>query len=439
MGRLFQWIRSSAASRGDARRSAAVSRRRLAFERCESRIALSTADGDLTEVTLDHGDQSLMIDDGGSIALTFAADGFLNWSAVKHQLDSIVVGKVANFTIRTEPLIALQAGTADLAIRQFQGNVISYGNLASDRAVSGNLDLSVSGTLAPAGVVDKAFDYFDSRSQDDYGMSLNGPESSSPSINSDLSVIPTPLPLPSEQPDGHQDNEGGQIALTPFVAPTGLTLSDGYGASSIARAKHQLEELRETPGSRTGETGRVEGLRGRAVVYEVADAGAAIAPTDEQPTDGEPVVDGEAIQLASLNEFAPDNSARGAQRTAKPLEVSVDLTATVAESVVADAAPIEADFTGLQAPGKLSLNGDDADELSLNGSAGDRDEAFAAWTATEASEQPGDAPESPHGDRDRRMIGIGLATVLSFVPLRKALRRRGEQTSQRELPRRRLS
>ena len=44
---------------------------------------------------------------------------------------------------------------------------------------------------------------------------------------------------------------------------------------------------------------------------------------------------------------------------------------------------------------------------------------------------------APQGDRDRRMLGIGLALALSFKPLRKVLQRRGEQPAQQELPRRR--
>src|SRR5690606_7181490 len=144
------------------------------------------------------------------------------------------------------------------------------------------------------GVTDEAFDLFDPTAEGDYGMSLGEPELSSPSINSDLSVIPTPTP--SEQPGGGNENDGGQIALTPFVAPTGLTLSDGYNSSSIARAKPTLEELGETPTARGGDSGRLEGIRGRAVVYEVADASGIALPPHGSPDD-ESAADRDAVVL----------------------------------------------------------------------------------------------------------------------------------------------
>ena len=74
MGRLFQWIQTAASTRGSLRRTAtAAPRRRLAFERCESRIALSAADGDLSELVVDDQDQVLAIEDGGTITLSFTA------------------------------------------------------------------------------------------------------------------------------------------------------------------------------------------------------------------------------------------------------------------------------------------------------------------------------------------------------------------------------
>lgn len=425
MGRLFKWIRSSA-SRGAARRSATAPRRRLGFERCESRIALSTADGDLTDMPVEQFNRDLLIDDGGSISISFEASdtqGFLNWSAVKGQFDKILVGSVANLTIRTEPLVSLQAGSSQIAT---QGLLERW-------------DLFVSGSVKPIsaidrlGVIDRSFDKFDSSSQDDYGMTLTGPEEAGPSLNSDLSVIPTPMPLPTEQPGGGRDNEGGQIALTPFVAPTGLTLSDGYGSSSIARAKNQLEELGETPTTRAGDAGRMEGLRGRAVVYEVADASAATLPADKEAAEDESSAEGDAIQLASLNLFAPKDVRHEVRYVADPLEASADAI----DGAFEPAPRHEVEFDLIQSPGEISLNGGAASELSLNGSAGERDEAFAAWAADDLLKLSPTATESPQGDRDRRVLGIGLATVLSFVPLRKALRRRSEQTAQRELPLRR--
>ena len=428
MGRLFQWIQFAASTRGSLRRTAAASRRRrLAFERCESRIALSAADGDLSELVVDGQDQVVTIEDGGTITLAFtAADASVNWSAVKNQFDSVAVGHLAHFTIRTEPLVTLLQGSSVSSTRQVIGDW--------DFAFSANTTFADKDAASAS-----AFEMFDSTVAGDYGMSLNGPELSSPSVNSDLSVIPTPMPTPSEDPGAGHENEGGQIALTPFVAPTGLTLSDGYGSSSIARAKHNLEELRETPAARAGDAGRLEGLRGRAVVYEVADASNDKAPLDEQAPEEGPMAERGAVELASLNDFAPDDFNRSAHRSAEIVATAVEATLSAELPTVEGVALLAANLFKLESPAELSLNGDDAtDSSALNdGSAGDRDEAFAAWPAVESLDSRSAALTAPQGDRDRRMLGAGLAVALSFMPLRKALRRRGEQAPQQELPRRR--
>jgi hypothetical protein len=428
MGRLFQWIQSAASTRGSLRRSAAASRRRrLTFERCESRIALSAAEGDLSKLVVGDQAQVLMIEDGGTITLSFTtADAFVNWSAAKNQFDGIAVGNLANFTIRTEPLVTLLQGSSIGLTRQVIGD--------SEFAFSGNVTYADKGAA-----IDTAFGMFDSIAEGDYGMSLSGPELSSPSVNSDLSVIPTPMPTPTEQPGAGHENEGGQIALTPFVAPTGLTLSDGYGSSSMARAKHNLEELREAPAARASDAGRLENLRGRAVVYEVADASAGKASHDEQSPEDGFVAERGAVELASLNDFAPDDFDRSVQRSAAFVAAAVEATLSVELPTADDFAFVAANVLKLELPAELSLNGDDAtDSSALNGgSAGDRDEAFADWPTVESLDSHSAALIAPQGDRDRRMLGAGLAVALSFMPLRRALRRRGEQTAQCELPRRR--
>jgi hypothetical protein len=425
MGRLFQWIQSAASTRGSLGRTAAASsRRRLAFERCESRIALSAADGDLSELIVDNQDQVLAIEDGGTIALSFTAGDFVNWSAVKNQFDGIAVGRLAHFTIRTEPLVALQ-GSSISSTREVIGD---WEFAFSDNAMFVDKDAAI----------DSAFGMFDSTAEGDYGMSLSSPELTSPSVNSDLSVIPTPMPTPSEQPGVGNENEGGQIALTPFVAPTGLTLSDGYGSSSIARAKHNLEELREAPAARASDAGRLESLRGRAVVYEVADASNDKAALDEQAPEESPMADRGAIELASLKEFAPDDFHRSVHRSAEIAAPAVEATLSAELPTAEDVALVAVNLFELESPAELSLNGDDAaDSSALNdGSAANRDEAFAAWPAVESLDSHAAALTAPQGDRDRRMLGAGLAAALSFMPLRKALRRRGEQAAQQQMPRR---
>ena len=62
------------------------------------------------------------------------------------------------------------------------------------------------------------------------------------------------------------------------------------------------------------------------------------------------------------------------------------------------------------------------------------DVAIESWRATDALDSKAAALTAPQKDRDRRMLGVGLAVALSYVPLRKALRRRGEAVDLHELP-----
>ena len=430
MGRLFQWIQSAASVRGSHGHDAPASRRRrLAFERCESRIALSAAEGDLVQFAdgtniVVAADQYIPIEDGGSITLTFSVGDSVNWSAFKNQLDGIAVGSLINaFTIRGESMVTLVQGMPETPTRQIIGNW-DYVFTDSDAAFAGI-----------GGVTDDAFDLFDPTTEGDYGMSLGEPELSNPSINSDLSVIPTPTP--TEQPGGGNENEGGQIALTPFVAPTGLTLSDGYGSSSIARAKPTIEELRETPTARGGDSGRLEGIRGRAVVYEVADASSIALPQHGSPDD-ESTADRDAVALVSFNELAPAGISANASRATENSEAAVEMILPAESPGDEDAALAAASVRDLEAPGDLTLNGDAVESPTLNGGpVADRDEVFSDWPAAESLDSQSAALAAPQGDRDRRMLGIGLALALSFKPLRKVLQRRGEQAAEQELPRRR--
>lgn len=418
MGRLFQWIRSAASHRGALDRPTTARRRRpLSFERCEARIALSAADGAMVEDTFAPAIEFQELSDGGSIIISFGTGDFLQWSAVKNQFDGIALGQVADYAIRTEPLVLLGQGSLDAVSRDAVGNW--------EFSFSGNASY-----LNDSSLVDDAFSTFETASGGEYGMSLSPPESSGPSINSDLSVIPTPMP--SEQP-GNQ-NEGGQIALTPFVAPTGLTLSDGYSSSSIARTKASVEELRETPVTRASDAGRFEGMRGRAVVYEVADATTSELPIDKQSKPA--TSDRDAIQLASLNALSPDSS----ERETKPvLQLASTIEITEAKFIVEETPEqLETAANELEFTGDLSLNGGEVvgSAVTLNGEAVAHDEALENWQATDGLDSKAAALTTPQQDRDRRMLGAGLAVAISYVPLRKVLRRRGEAVGQRELPHR---
>jgi hypothetical protein len=420
MGRLFSWIHSAATKPRSLHRGGAVvsRRRRLAFERCESRIALSTADGDLTEVAWsDSADYPLdwhAVNDGGAITISFTASDSLGSAGFASSIDAMPLGHSDNFLVRAEAFITM--------VRSAAANGLTtewkFQSLGETRAIAGNFDL------------------FDATADGDYGMSLNGSELASPSINSDLSVIPTPTP--HEQPGVGGVNEGGQIALTPFVAPTGLTLSQGEGASGLARVKPMMEESGEAPAIETSDAAQLESLRGRAVIYEVADAARDELRIEDSSQAVDALADPEAVRLAALNELAPANfNGASSQRQAvaqAAFEVPLDDHTAHYDGGKLAAVSVEI----LATVGELFLNGDaptSPDDL-VAAIAGDRDEVFANWQAVEGVDAQSAALIAPHSDRDRRMLGISLAAAFSFIPLRKALRRRSGQVEQHQLPQR---
>ncbi|BBO34670.1 hypothetical protein [Lacipirellula parvula] len=418
MGRLFQWIRSVSTARAANARSAALSRRRLRFERCESRIALSTNVGDLK--TEFDGSEQFAATDGGLISLSFdfstvaaseSAIGTFNVEDFKDLRDqTFILSTNGTLSISGEALVSVVRGRLEdiFVTREFNdGTLTSFG----ESSLSNNKGFDVPGLTADG----------------DYNLTLQSPEQSSPSINSDLSVIPTPMP--SEQPS-HGSNEGGQIALTPFVAPTGLTLSNGHGTEGIARAKSRLEELSGRGEARSDEAIRSEGLRGRAVVYEVADAASTRLHFADQPEGDVPADDRAEIELASLTTLSPASFNKREQQTAEAAHAPAT-PAAAEEAAVAEEAglpPEVVDF--LEAIELSSLNGDDvAVAPMLNGTsqsdAAKYDAAFAEW-GTEGSLASADVHADSNDHRDRRMLGLGAAVALTFVPLRKAWRRRGE-------------
>ncbi|WP_428305745.1 hypothetical protein [Lacipirellula sp.] len=421
MGRLFKWIRSASTSRVNNARNVASPRRQLRFERCESRIALSTNAGDLK--TEFDGSEQLASTDGGLISLSFdfstvaASENFagtLNAEGFKDLRDqTFVLSSTGTVTVRAEAFISVvRARIEDGALSDFSNNFFG-GTLTSlgEASVSNN----------------KGFDVPGLTTDGDYNLTLQSPELSSPSINSDLSVIPTPTP--SEQPS-HGANEGGQIALTPFVAPTGLTLSNGHGAESIARAKSRLEELSSGAEARGEDAIRSEGLRGRAVVYEVADATSETLHLAEKSEVDAPASDRGEINFVSLKALSPASFNKREQLAAGDDDAPVG-PAVAQESAVAEEAVLPAEVVDfLEAIELSSLNGDDvAAAPALNGTShsegADHDAAFAEWGADD-SLTSADAHAASVEHRDRRMLGLGAAVAVTFVPLRKVWRRRGE-------------
>lgn len=418
MGRLFKWIRSASPSRAAKARSVASSRRQLRFERCESRIALSTNAGEFVDEFKEQ--EPLTVSDGGLISVSFGSsplvesDNFIGTFDAQGFTDlrgqSFAFSSTGSFTIHADALINIVRARIEdgfLPREYFGGTVISVGG----SSLSSN----------------KGFDVPDLTADGDYDLTLQSPELSSPSVNSDLSVIPAPLP--SEQPTPGS-SDGGQIALTPFVAPTGLTLSNGHATAGIARAKSHLEELSSGAEARSEEVIRSEGLRGRAVVYEVADATTATLHLADNPDVDAPSADGDGIEFVSLNALTPASFNKREQPDAEAAQTLVT-PGVIEDAAMAEEAGLPVDVVDFLKSIELSsLNGDEvAAAPSLHGAprrdAAEQDAAFADW-GVEGSLASADVHAASTNDRDRRMLGLGVAVALTFVPLRKAWRRRSE-------------
>lgn len=418
MGRLFKWIRSASPSRAAKARNAASPRRQLRFERCESRIALSTNAGEFVDGF--EKQEQLAINDGGLISLSFGSsplvetDNFVGTFEAQGVSDfrdqAFVISSTGSFTIHAEALINIVGARLEEGIwtrEFFGGKFISLG----ESTLSNN----------------KGFDVPDLATDGDYNLTLQSPELSSPSVNSDLSVIPSPTP--SDQP-GAGGSDGGQIALTPFVAPTGLTLSNGHATAGIARAKSHLDELGNGAEARGEEAVRSESLRGRAVVFEVADATTTTLQLVDKPDADAASADREGIELVSLNALTPASFNKREQHAADAARTPTT-PAAGEEAAAAEEAGLPAEVVDFLKEIELSsLNGDDVAAVpSLNGilqsNADEHDAALADWGA-ESPLVASDVHTSSTDNRDRRMLGLGAAVALTFVPLRKAWRRRGE-------------
>jgi hypothetical protein len=409
----------------------AVSRtRRLRFERCESRIALSAADGDFSDVTTSvAGDHQILrsdyvVESGGAITISFNAMDFTRWSASSENGVGLRGGAFGNLaslgdvSLSTLWQRAVGAKQDRFEVEWSLGTGATFGGIGAE-AARGN-----------------DFSMFDDAFGGEYEMPLNASDQTGPSVNSDLSVIPPPMPTPADEPSAGNQHEGGQIALTPFIAPTGLTLSQGYGSSGIARAKTNLEDLSETPDAPSADAARLESLRGRAVVYEVAESGRVTLPDGHDPDEPPSEQDERYVALAMLDELAATGEQRRAAPSigddAQPLEPS-ETAATVADVVTG------ADFeiSGFLSAVSLSMNGEPIEGLgSLSAAAAHLDEALAEWSVENGGEDPANLAT---GDRDRRALGVGVAMALAVVPLRKALHRRPSEIRPTNSPRRRRS
>ena len=448
MGLLFNYLRLIArGGRQASRRAPSSPRRRLAFERCEARIALSTNDvtsaSDATlhyEAADDKSAQWQLVGDGGMIALSFMATDVTSWRAtIADRFDSgqLQGGRLGADLLSSGRLDAIKPlDSVNFAIRNDAMALLT--NAIAHDALVGNVDLKAVGGLAEQGwSTPDEFDLFDSTSGGEYAMTLNDKELASGSANGDIAVIPPP----TEQSGLNGGSEGGQIALSPFVAPTGLTLSDGQGSSSIARVGPARDPLGANATPPTNGSTRAEGLRGRAVVYEVADADAATAlrSAKQLAERGDKSAE-ELIEEFELAASAALNVNGGGAIVRHQVERAADARQGE-DGPLNKEAVVDGLFGSLSAA--LDLNGSASlaalsavfTPSSSGEEANGREAAFTDWQALDSRDQQGldDELAAPTAAGDRRMLGIGVAMALTVVPLRKAWRRRGASPAERQL------
>src|SRR5690349_3479838 len=131
MGRLFKWIRSASSSRAANARSAASSRRQLRFERCESRIALSTNSGEFLDAF--QGEEQSAINDGGLISFSFGSrplvetDSFIGTfeaqSTSNLRDQTFIINSTGALTIHAEALVNIVRARVEEGVwtREFFG------------------------------------------------------------------------------------------------------------------------------------------------------------------------------------------------------------------------------------------------------------------------------------------------------------------------------
>ncbi|HEX6962137.1 MAG TPA: hypothetical protein VF175_09740 [Lacipirellula sp.] len=232
MGRFTAWM----ASRRQAKRTARVDgrdrrhARPLSFERCEQRIALSTTaagEGVYVEPSLryyiTHPTQ-VSFDEGGAVTVdTHRALG--NWH---------LTNKAGSF------FLFMGDADATAIVPQTYADLSSSLDSTSFNGAPTRFIVSGSG-LVPAAA-------------GDLGVFI-----------SDSQIVP--IPPPSHEP--HGGNEGGHIAMTPFIAPSMLGLPGGGQSQLAAETRQSLTAEQLGPAPVAG-SAQQDSLQGRAVIYEVA-------------------------------------------------------------------------------------------------------------------------------------------------------------------------
>lgn len=393
--------------------------RRLSFEHCERRLTLSAAAGSLAESST-----ASPADEGGVISLfaggsplegdfvqtsQFALNLATNaWQSTPERIDFRIDGKFIDWIARSPSIRALAARSLALSDLAFD---------AGPRVIHNAFRPSDEKGVDIGGASESFY------SESDVGSYLN---TDSTSTFGELGAA-TGNVLPITPADPVAPHEGGHIAMTAYAGLSPLGLPGSSSSSVAARASIQ-DEGGVRPSNDGGDA--VNGLRGRAVVYEVAQSAARQvhslqASSDSLRTETPPSRHGisTAVLLTAGSQAKSTNQHVGDVDAVESISRSPEAPRVAAAS--RDGDPIAAQVVD-------DCHGSRQNESNPAGAQADHDAAVAAIDAafaTESGEISGVVQESrglaAFADRHQRhLLGAAAALVAGGGPLGKALLRR---------------
>jgi hypothetical protein len=426
------WIaRRRSASRAKSQAAGACRSRALRFEACEPRIALSTTAVDELWVRVSRPDE------GGWIS---AGDSISGAGVTVAVLDSGFSGFEANESR------AYFSGTSRYGLTSVNVTPgLGSNGLASDSVFVPRL-LGTSGDMATSiaslrwQIVNGSFnnDYllFDS---DAFGVPEITVNSWSFHANQFVGIAP-----PTGKLGG---SEGGQISMAAFSGLEGLSLSQPGDSAMLAKRGPVGPPANVEPELAPANSAPVETLRGRAVVYEVAQASGERAEAlrrDPLDTIDASMANYDAAGMLELRpasleatplpeagranrigvtpaSYFSDDAGRAGQRTSRQL----DAVRLVLDSKTLPLPPVVHDGDEGQVADIAAFESQEATNAGESDAATARDAAFALFERqSQAAAEERATLAIPTDARQRRMLGAAVVLAVSAGPAYKWWRRR---------------
>jgi len=469
MTRLTEWILQSGHGRRSrkGRRQKPRSGRALTFERYEERLALSTTLGDVVSARMaDAGEGGLIAFDANNF-LGIAGAGMAPKNVTLSLYDGVGSGMAT--THLTGNSGVSQAWDSLLAIERnwdsFDYSAYTSrfnGTSAAAPVVLGEIALMLqvnpeltwrdvnnswsptrsmlTGSAATYAVVDSgvALDHPDLGLGSGilFGGDLTGAHADF-DANADLlsdvaSNSPRVLPIPPPAA-GSDDPSGGRIPMIAFTGVTGLSLARPDELGMLAKGRQPIYDPVVDEHVRPSNASPAESLRGRAVVYEVADVDGKVRSRGEGELDAELSIAeaeraGWSVTYVSARAPAADPNIGSASQAAARHQAYAAATAHARTTAVLFGEPDK-----IASPSAS----DNADSVPQQIAAG-RDAAFEKWADESDSTEVVDAPVAATGDtRQRTAMGLALMLALGVRPMNRLFRSRRAAAAAEQRPRQR--